>query len=113
ASIFTPASRYCAATSQSNGPAPASTTRPSPTTPEVLSRTCAAPADMTPGSVHPGIGNGRSSAPLAMITARVITDRVLRTGVAPCEMLTSCNASSRHLAAHTVASGTYVAPDCL
>ena len=33
-----------------------------------MSAVCAAPAVITPGRVQPGIGNGRSSEPVAMIT---------------------------------------------
>ena len=39
---------------------------PEGTTPEDLSSTSAAAAPITPGSVHPGIGTGRSCAPVAI-----------------------------------------------
>ena len=46
---------------------------PCGTMPRAFSSACAAPAVITPGSVQPGIGNGRSSAPVARITARALT----------------------------------------
>ena len=65
-----PALRICAANSQSSGPLPGEHRRPSGTRPEDFSSVCAAPAVITPGSVQPGIGNGRSSAPVARMTRR-------------------------------------------
>ena len=46
--------------------------------PEALSSPCAAPTVITPGKVQPGIGIGRSSAPVQTITrrARVSRDRL-------------------------------------
>jgi hypothetical protein len=70
AAIGTPALRYCQAISQSSGPQPAITTRPSGTRPDAFSAVCAPPQLITPGSVQPGIGKGRSSAPVASITSR-------------------------------------------
>ena len=67
ASIFPPARRICAASSQSSGPVPAITVRPAGSRPCALSTVCAPPAVMTPGKVQPGIGNGRSCEPVAMI----------------------------------------------
>ena len=75
--------RICAASSHSSGPVPASTMRPSGTRPEALSSVCAAPAVITPGSVQPGIGNGRSSAPVARMTRRA------------CEHARACRRSRR------------------
>jgi hypothetical protein len=50
----------------SSGPDPASTQRPSGTAPVDFSSVCAAPHVITPGSVQPGIGTGRSIAPVAI-----------------------------------------------
>jgi len=64
--ISAPARRYCAARARGaarpgqGGPAVA-------TRAEDFSRIWAAPQVMTPGSVQPGIGTGRSSAPVARI----------------------------------------------
>ena len=79
--------------------------------PEDLSSTCAAPAVITPGSVHPGMGNGRSSAPVARMTARAATERTSRAAGGPCDTPISQRPSSRRCAAHTVAAQTQVAPD--
>ena len=70
ASILAPARSICAASSHNSGPLPASTVRPLGTSPCALSAVCAAPAVITPGRVQPGIGNGRSSEPVATITRR-------------------------------------------
>ena len=67
-SSLPPARRICAASSHSSGPPPASTVRPIGTRPCALSVVCAPPALITPGRVQPGMGNGRSSEPVAMIT---------------------------------------------
>ena len=43
------------------------------TSPELLSKVCAAPTDITPGRVDPGIGTPRSWAPVAAMTQRART----------------------------------------
>src|SRR2546428_250519 len=48
-----------------SGPCPASTVRPSGTRSAFFNSICAAPAVITPGSVQPAIGTGRSIAPVA------------------------------------------------
>ena len=65
-------SRNCAANSQSSGPQPGEHRAPLRARGRRTSAAiCAAPAVITPGSVQPGIGNGRSSAPVArMMRAR-------------------------------------------
>ncbi|MGY3652320.1 hypothetical protein ACVWW2_007611 [Bradyrhizobium sp. LM4.3] len=68
-----PSRKICAASSQSRGPCPAITVRPSGTNADDFNIVCAAPAVITPGSVQPGIGNGRSSAPVARITRFALT----------------------------------------
>ncbi len=73
ASGLTPSRAYCAASSSRSGPVPASTTGPSGTSAFAFSRVCAAPAVITPGSVQPAMGKGRSSAPVAMRIVRAVT----------------------------------------
>ncbi len=53
------------ASRRSRGPLPARTTRPAGLSPASLARLFAAPAPITPGSVQPGMGTGRSMAPVA------------------------------------------------
>ena len=102
ASIFPPARRICAASSHSNGPVPAITVRPLGSRPCALSAVCAAPAVMTPGSVQPGIGNGRSCEPVAMMTRRASIMRAL-----PAIETPTMRCESR---LHTVAPFTIDAP---
>jgi hypothetical protein len=54
---------------------PARTTLPLALRPEDFSRICAAPQVITPGSVQPGMGNGRSSAPVARMMWRAVSRR--------------------------------------
>ena len=53
------------ASRRSNGPLPASTTRPEGFSPASFVRLLAAPAPITPERVQPGMGTGRSMAPVA------------------------------------------------
>ena len=97
-----PARRICAASSHSSGPVPAITVRPAGSRPCALSTVCAAPAVMTPGSVQPGIGNGRSCEPVAMMTRRASIMRA-----APAIETPTMRSGSR---LQTVAPFTIVAP---
>ena len=98
------------ASSHSSGPAPASTMRPAGTIPEVFSSTCAAPTVITPGSVQPGIGNGRSCAPVARMTASATTVSMRRELSPPTATVSSQVPSSLLVTPITVADGTCVAP---
>ena len=69
-----------AASSNSNGPCPARTTRPAGWIAACFKATCKAPTVVTPGSVQPGIGIGRSIAPLAISTARARTRCAIASG---------------------------------
>ena len=102
ASIFPPARRVCAASSQSSGPPPAITVQPCVTRPCALSAVCAPPAVITPGSVQPGIGNGRSCEPVATMTRFAAIMRALP----PTETPTIFSRSRLH----TVAPFTISAP---
>ena len=104
-SIRPPTRASCAATRNNSGPVPASTTRPSGTRPEVFSSSCAAPAVMTPGNVQPGIGKGRSSAPVARITCFACTSRATPSRETPIS-----KPSFDRVTAQTVAPGACVAP---
>ena len=97
-----PARSSCAASSHSSGPVPASTRRPSGTRPLDFSSVCTAPAVITPGNVQPGIGNGRSSAPVARMTRRASSRRETPPAETP-----SSRVESR---LHTVAPWTISAP---
>ena len=75
AAMGAPARASCQASSSSSGPEPAMTVGAEGTIEAFLSSVCAAPAPITPGSVPPGIGTGRSMAPVAMMTRRARTTR--------------------------------------
>ncbi len=70
-----PARRYCAATRYSSGPQPANTA-PSTATALDFSSSWAAPAVITPGSVQPATGIGRSRAPVARMTRSAAISRI-------------------------------------
>jgi hypothetical protein len=73
-----PAFSNCAANSHNSGPLPASTVSADGASPDDFSNDCAAPTPITPGSVQPGIGHGRSCAPAAISTARADFERAAR-----------------------------------
>ena len=104
-SMATPALHSCHATCHSSGPAPASTTRPDGTSAADLSSACTAPAVITPGSVHPGNGTGRSIAPEATITARAGNTPPMRAPGRPPDTPSANPPSARRSPAHTVVAG--------
>jgi len=63
----------------------------------------------TPGNVQPGTGIGRSSAPVARMTARARNARALRSPLR-CTETETAKPSPSGASAHTVALGTYCAP---
>lgn len=66
----------CLASSKSRGPLPNRTKSPAGTKPTVFSSNCAAPAYITPGSMAPGSGMGRSIAPVAINSRLGAMERV-------------------------------------
>ena len=78
------------------------TVRPSGSRPCAFSTVCAAPAVITPGRVQPGIGNGRSCEPVAMMTRLASIRRAL-----PAIETPTMRSGSR---LHTVAPLTISAP---
>ena len=80
AAMGTPASSRCPASRSSRGPLPARTTGAflsAESVPPERSRMSAPPAPMTPGSVQPGKGTGRSMPPGAMMMCEAVSSSAL------------------------------------
>ena len=105
-----PALRSCQATCHSSGPLPANTTRRSGTSAERLRSVCTPPAVTTPGSVQPGTGNGRSSVPVAITSARAAKVSATRAACRPPVTPRSNAPSSRRATAQTDVAGRYSVP---